>query len=119
MYAASLATFISGHPVWFLAIDAVAAAIILRQPRGAGQRLIGGIFLIMVCMNGGFYCAELIGGLPSYESYIDTMRHWGWAQWLVLLVWCSYDFLGHFGFVRCWHLDDGNRENALARSDEQ
>lgn len=119
MMLASLATFISGHPVWFLAIDGVSAAVVLQKPRGAVQRLIGGIFLLMVFMNGGFYCAELLGGLPSYESYTDTMRHWGWAQWAILLIGCTYDFLGMFGFVRDWNPNDGDSETAFARSSER
>lgn len=118
MYVASLATFISGHPLWFLLIDTVAAALVLRKPRGAVQRLIGGIFLIMVFMNGGFYCAELLFRSPSHSLYIETMHHMGWAQWFILFAGSGYDALGNFGFVRSWHADDGDREDAFARSSE-
>lgn len=81
--AASMLPYISA----FVAIDIIAAAIVLRHPLGIAQRLIGVLFVGMVFFELGF----LISEGHQQALMLSGLSGLGWAQWAILAAWGMYD----------------------------
>lgn len=82
----------------YVAIDFIAALVVLKAPAGTAQRLIGGLFAGMICFHIGFFIAN---AGHNVVSYTDTLSNIGWVQWACLLAWGALDFgkvvVGRFG----------------------
>ena len=91
LIAASLATMLNDHPVWYLAIDSIAGMLVVAHPRGAAQKLIGGIFILMIGSDLGYWGASLTYDSIDRTGYMEMLTHMGWAQWAILAWWCGYD----------------------------
>lgn len=97
LIGASFATLISDHPVWYLAIDSIAGMLVVAHPRGAAQKLIGGIFILMIGSDLGFWGATLTHTELDRTGFLEMLTHMGWAQWAILAWWCGYDVVrGYF-----------------------
>ena len=72
----------------FAAIDGIAAALVLKRPRGETQRAIGLLFVAMLFAHLGFYLAlRLQPGPHDYTAYTQFNHLLGWLQWACLLSW--------------------------------
>jgi len=91
LFGASLAALFAPFIAAFVAIDIVAAAVILRQPLGIAQRLIGLLFVGMVFFELGF----LISEGHQQELMLSGLAGLGWAQWVILAAWGLYDTWGY------------------------
>lgn len=91
MFVASLATFVIHGPVAYMAIDALAAALIMVRPAGLAQRMIGALFVVMLMFDLGFYLSPGADG-NLFRSILTGI---GWVQWLILGVWTSHDLWRH------------------------
>ena len=88
MICASLATFIIHTPVGYMAIDAIAAAVIMARPAGLAQRLIGALFVLMLMFDLGFY----LSAQSDPALFYAVLTGIGWVQWLILGAWTGHDF---------------------------
>jgi hypothetical protein len=89
-FALSAASFLAWHStglVAWIAIDAIAAAIVVSRPSGLAQKLIGALFVGMVLFDLGFYLS------PQANSglFIAVCTAIGWFQWAVLTGWIGHD----------------------------
>ena len=76
------------------AIDAVAAAAVMKRPRGEAQRAIGLLFVAMLFAHLGFYIAtRMQPGPRDYTAYVHFNSLLGWLQWACLLSWGIGDAL--------------------------
>ena len=89
---ASVATFFVHDPVGFMAIDAVAAAIVMARPSGLAQRAIGALFTIMVMFDLGFFLSPQ----RNYDMFYGVLMVIGWGQWLILAGWTGHDLWGRY-----------------------
>ena len=87
MLCASIATYVAWGPVWFMAIDLIAASVVLAKPRGLAQRAIGGVFAAMVLHSLGFFLSPQDGS----AQYVTALSALGWVQWLILAIWGLVD----------------------------
>lgn len=72
----------------YAAIDGIAAAIVLKRPRGEAQRAIGLLFVAMLFAHLGFYLAlRMQPGPHDYTAYVQFNQLLGWLQWACLLSW--------------------------------
>lgn len=87
--ASMIAMLFESAAIWpFMAIDAVAAAIVLKRPRGEYQRAIGLLFVSMMFLHVGFYLAcRMQPGPHDFVGYAEWNRLLGWMQWACLLSW--------------------------------
>ena len=69
-----------------IALDAMAAAIILRYPAGLFQALLGVLFMLQIAMHVGYGAAKFQGGADEY-AYYDSLTYAAWLQLLVLSGW--------------------------------
>ena len=88
--ALSAASFLAWHAsdlVAWIAIDALAAAVVVSRPAGFPQKLIGALFVCMVLFDLGFYLS------PQADSvlFIAVCTAIGWVQWAVLAGWTGHD----------------------------
>lgn len=72
----------------YMAMDFIAACIVLREPASAAQRVIGALFAGMLCYHIGFF---ITNDGSNVVAYTDTLSAIGWAQWACLLLWGAYD----------------------------
>lgn len=75
----------------FALIDAVAAWVILRHPRGLAQRAIGLLFVGMLSVHAGFTAAAIDTGRLAAWEYANIQRLIGWGQLLIVGVWGGSD----------------------------
>jgi len=87
MFGASVSGYFAPDLVWWIAIDAIAAAIVVARPAGLPQKLIGALFVCMVLFDLGFYLS------PQADSalFIAVCTAIGWFQWAVLAGWTGHD----------------------------
>jgi hypothetical protein len=87
MFTASMATFVIHTPVGYMAIDAVAAALVMVRPAGLPQRLIGALFVGMLMFDLGFYLS------PGADQVLfnGILTGIGWLQWAILGAWTGHD----------------------------
>ena len=69
---------------WYVPLDAVAGAIVMRHPAGCAQRAIGALFALMVIYSVGFILADNPAGA---DTYLDAQTLMGWVQFGCLLAW--------------------------------
>jgi hypothetical protein len=92
---ASVATYFVHDPLGFMAIDAIAAAIVMARPAGLPQKAIGALFTLMVLFDLGFYLSPQNG----WDLFYGALSFVGWVQWAILAGWFGYDAWGHY---RIW-----------------
>lgn len=92
LFGASVATFFVHAPLGYLAIDAIAASIVVARPSGLAQKAIGVLFVCMVLFDLGFYLS------PQADSdlFRTILTGIGWLQWLILGAWAGHDLLGRY-----------------------
>jgi hypothetical protein len=85
--AASAAAWLVNDVIAFIAIDAIAAALIVARPAGLPQKLIGALFVCMVLFDLGFYLS------PQADAglFFSVLTVIGWFQWAVLAGWTGHD----------------------------
>ena len=87
---ACAAAWVFPYAAAFVVIDLIAAAVILRRPRGVAQKAICAIFALMMLFEIGFlFSNQLNGQLLQYTGIVL-----GWVQWCLLLSWGLYDRFG-------------------------
>lgn len=88
MFGASVATYFFHGVTAFIAIDAIAAALVIARPSGLAQKAIGALFVCMLLFDLGFYL--------SPQENVDLFRAIligiGWFQWFILLGWTGHDY---------------------------
>lgn len=76
----------------YIAIDGVAGAIVLANPAGEVQKLIGRLFMLMVCYHLGFALAQALWPVAGAEIlYYKANAATGWLQFLFLMGWGLFD----------------------------
>jgi hypothetical protein len=107
LLGASVATYWVQTPLGYLAIDAVAAAIVVARPSGLAQKAIGALFVCMVLFDLGFYLSPVIadflnqfGFRLSEQADVELFRAvltWiGWVQAAILAGWLGHDAWGRY-----------------------
>lgn len=87
VFGASVATyFFQGVPA-FIAIDAIAAALVIARPSGLAQKSIGALFVCMLLFDLGFYLSPQ----ENVDLFRAVLTGIGWFQWLILLGWTGHD----------------------------
>lgn len=72
----------------FVAIDVVAALIILSRPKGTAQHYIGCVYVGMIISHIGY----IIASNPLAKTvYYDLLTAAGWLAWFILLAWGAGD----------------------------
>lgn len=87
LMGASIAAHFANSITAFMAIDAVAAALVLARPAGLPQRLIGALFAWMLFMDLGFYLSAREG----WGLFLEASSAAGWVQWAILGAWSGHD----------------------------
>ena len=89
---ASIATFFVHDPVGYIAIDAIAAALVLRDPAGLPQKAIASLFVVMMFFEIGF----VLSPQASWETFTAVLTGLGWAQWAILAGWFGGERWRHY-----------------------
>lgn len=76
---------------WYIPLDGVAAALILIQPAGKPQSVIGGLYMAQIAMHGVYGALKLSGGGPYENGYWQVLIAVAFAQLAVLGGW----IIGH------------------------
>lgn len=71
----------------YIAIDTVAASVIMHRRISCAQKIIGAIYVLMICFHVGFLLSS--GG--NAMLYTDVNRFLGWLQLCCLAIWGAYD----------------------------
>lgn len=94
LIGASLSTYVVTSTVGYMAIDAIAAALIMAtKPSNLPQRLIGALFAGMLMFDLGFYLSPQ----ASPEFFRFNLVVLGWLQWAVLGAWIIHDWRNNRG----------------------
>ena len=101
---ASVATMFFHGAVAFIAIDAIAAAVVMARPTGLPQKVIGALFALMVMFDLGFYLSPS----ADWGLFSAVLTGIGWLQWLILAGWTGHGFWRDY---RVWS-DTANRPPA-------
>lgn len=99
----------------YVAIDLMAAALVLAKPRCAWQKAIGLIMLTMATMAIGFMIAQVLALQDFLSAAPDENRLWGayvWLSWAELVIF--YLWGGHDGLARLANHHTGSRLLRLA-----
>lgn len=72
---------------WYIFMDALAAAIVLHQPAGKAQSVIGGFYMIQIVAHGVYGVLLLSGDAVSKDAYWQILFALASAQLLVLGAW--------------------------------
>ena len=91
----------------FVAIDLIAAAIVLRRPAGVSQGLIGGLFVGMVFFELGYFLSP--GNQQAFM--LSSLAAIEWAQWFILMAWGLHDAWGY-----CIRRVNAHRRPVIARA---
>ena len=89
---ASVATFFVHDPVGFVAIDAIAAAVVVARPSGIAQKAIGVMFALMMV----FDLVYALTPQKNYDLFLWSLTVVGWVQWAILAGWTGYDLWGRY-----------------------
>lgn len=87
MFGASVATYFIHDPVGYLAVDAIAAAVVVARPSGLAQKAIGGLFIWMMMFDLGF----LLSPHAGWDLFVGLSTALGWFQWMILAGWEGHD----------------------------
>lgn len=76
----------------YIAIDGVAGIIVLAKPAGPVQKLIGELFMLMVCFHLGFALSSAFWPVDGADQfYYQANAATGWLQFAILLGWGLWD----------------------------
>ena len=76
----------------YIAIDGVAGIIVLAKPAGPVQKLIGELFMLMVCFHLGFALSSAFWPVDGADQfYYQANAATGWLQFLFLMGWGLFD----------------------------
>ena len=89
---ASVATFWVHDPIGYMAIDAIAAALVMARPSSLPQRAIGALFTLMVIFDLAFYLSPQ----NNFDLFVSALTFLGWVQVAILAGWTGYDAWGHY-----------------------
>jgi len=92
LFGASLAALFAPFIAAFVAIDIIAAALVLTHPMNIAQRAIGSLFVGMVFFELGFILSEG----HQHDILLSSLLWLGWAQWAILAAWGLYDLFGYY-----------------------
>jgi hypothetical protein len=92
MFGASMATYVVHDAVGYLAIDAIAAAIVVARPAGLPQKAIGLLFVWMMMFDLGF----LLSPHAGWDLFAALSTGIGWLQWCILAGWEGHDALRRY-----------------------
>ena len=93
LIANSYLSTLSTQVGYFIAIDLMAAAIVMSYPSSAWQRLIGLCFVTMGFVSIGTASGQIMSGLMGYTNLaFDFFVALSWLQLATLFCWGSYDF---------------------------
>ena len=87
LLGASLAAMFVPFLGAFVAIDLIAAALVLKHPTNCAMRAIGALFVGMVFFELGF----LFSSGNQNELLMASLQVMGWMQFAILLSWGLYD----------------------------
>lgn len=87
---ASGAAWVFPNIAAFIAIDLIAAAVVIKHPAGWSQRLICLCFIGMIIVEAGHVVSPNMGG--AFVAYAGLFL--GWIQWALLIVWSLHESLG-------------------------
>ena len=87
LFGASIAAFWIYSPLGYLAIDLIAASLIVARPSGLAQKAIGALFVCMVLFDLVFYLSPQ----ADVELFRATLTGISWVQWLILGTWIGHD----------------------------
>lgn len=80
----------------YMAVDASCAALVLRNPAGLAQRIVGLGYAGMLL----FHCGFILSDKGNWDAYAEAQGFVGWMQIAALFGWGAYD-LG-MAVVRRW-----------------
>lgn len=89
---ASVAAYFVQDIVAYMAIDAIAAAVVMARPAGYAQKAIGAIFVSMLMFDLGFFLSPHNG----WDLFLLASTVAGWVQWLILGAWAGHDAWGRY-----------------------
>lgn len=98
LMAACGAAWLAPDVRWFIVVDFVCATVVLANPYGCAQRMIGLLLAAMMIFSVGY----IIGGEQAPGMFTAFQHALGWAQWAILAWWGGYDLLGN-RVVDWWH----------------
>lgn len=109
MFGASVAAYFVRDPVAYIAIDAIAAALVMARPSGLPQRAIGALFVLMLMFDLGFYLSPQ----ANPGLFYMVLMALGWGQWAILAGWTGHDAWRNY---RGWADPVGNPSVAHERT---
>lgn len=100
---------------FFLAVDALSAMVLLYQPAGRVQAVVGGLYMAQI-MTHGIYgaCKNFAAPSLSVDNYLQILDMLGFVQLILLGGWAG----GHWVRVayRAWHRRRARVAEAQAHS---
>lgn len=81
-------SFYAAPVVLFVAIDTLAALVILARPKGTAQQYIGLVYVGMICSHIGYVFASNPLAITVYYQLLTAA---GWLAWGILLAWGAGD----------------------------
>lgn len=72
---------------WFVAVDALSAAIVLHQPAGKPQSVVGGLYMAQIVMHGVYGTLKLSGDPIAESNYWQLLTALAFLQIVVLGGW--------------------------------
>lgn len=93
MFASGLAGYLASSfqaaPILaFVAIDVLAAMVILSRPKGTAQHYIGCVYVAMIISHIGYIFASNPLAITVYYQLLTAA---GWLAWFILLCWGAGD----------------------------
>ena len=92
MFGASVAALLVQDVVAYIAIDAIAGAIVMARPSGLAQKAIGALFVLMVMFDLGFYLSPH----ADWGLFASALSAVGWVQWVILGAWSGHAAWGRY-----------------------
>lgn len=92
MAGASAATLYVQGPVGYVAIDALAAVVVISRPAGLAQKAIGTLFALMMI----FDLVYALTARANPELFYNSLIALGWVQWAILGAWIGHDYVGRY-----------------------
>ncbi|MCJ8334951.1 MAG: hypothetical protein MJH10_11970 [Epibacterium sp.] len=100
--ASSLAAWTYQSLPFYIAIDLMAATVVLAKPRCAWQKAIGMVMLCMATMTIGFMISEvahvhgLLSAPPNQDRLWQVYNALSWAELALFFVWGGNDWFFRF-----------------------
>ena len=99
---ATLAAWAYQSIPFYIAVDLIAAAIVLAKPRCVWQKLIGVIILTMATLGLGFMISEVafawgyVSSTPNQAALWDVYMWLSYFELAVFFLWGGHDAMGRF-----------------------